>query len=188
MLQRFSRCKYDTVTPRWQRLATPAFAGSGRRWFVRPRFANLWTDPLDERQLYGIADRGTFCVDTFAGKSNVIWKYASAGWGNGGGATGSQKASNACSAGDYQFDGDVSEADLAAWQAAFSDSISFLAADESFKRLIDSSDFLIWQWAQCITAAETDGSSIPDPGTVGIALLCLYLMFGRFSYSIRHLA
>lgn len=75
-----------------------------------------------------------------------------------------QLAITPLSAGDYNYDGVVDQADQAVWEASFG-STDDLDADGNGDGRVDAADYTVWRDAQS-AAVE----AIPEPGSAGLAL------------------
>ena len=78
--------------------------------------------------------------------------------------------------GDYNNDGQVDAADLAAWEAAFGTSVTnaFEGSDGDGDQDVDGADFLLWQrhFGESISSAQAAGTQVPEPTTawlIGLA-------------------
>jgi arabinogalactan endo-1,4-beta-galactosidase len=74
--------------------------------------------------------------------------------------------------GDYNGDGIVSGADLAAWQAAFGQTGASLAADGDGDGAVDGADFLFWQ--RRLSDAGSGVQTAPEPDCLGMAAACVF--------------
>ncbi len=71
--------------------------------------------------------------------------------------------------GDYNGDGAVDAADLAAWQTAFGQSGATLPADGNADGAIDGADFLLWQQHVVAAKATPQTASVPEPPALVLA-------------------
>jgi gluconolactonase len=90
--------------------------------------------------------------------------------------------------GDYNGDGTVDAADYVVWRSTVGSTTNF-AADGNGDHVIDQADFDFWQSKFSATsgsAAATTGGSIPEPSTVTLAALALFLVAFRRLHSIAN--
>lgn len=83
-------------------------------------------------------------------------------------------ATDAVIPGDYNADGEVSDADFAVWQANFG-STENLAADGNGDSTVDAADYTVWRdnLGNSVHSPGDGGSPIPEPGTAGLAAVLL---------------
>jgi hypothetical protein len=84
-------------------------------------------------------------------------------------------------AGDFNGDGSVDGADYVVWRKMAGQTSTSLAADADLNGQIDASDYAIWRsqfGRAAVGAAAAGASSIPEPCTVGLAVVlvcaCVY--------------
>jgi gluconolactonase len=79
--------------------------------------------------------------------------------------------------GDFDYDGDVDDADLGPWQSSFGQRGAALDADGDGDGAASGGDFLIWQRSLGTPAVESAGAIVPEP--VGWALALWGAICGR---------
>jgi cyclophilin family peptidyl-prolyl cis-trans isomerase len=87
-------------------------------------------------------------------------------------------------AGDYDFDADVDGADFLVWQRTFG-STTLAEADGNGNVVIDLADLAIWQDTYGTVASSSAIASIPEPSTLGMALLGGFLLLKRKRCQLR---
>ncbi|MBX3424731.1 MAG: hypothetical protein KF688_03530 [Pirellulales bacterium] len=82
-------------------------------------------------------------------------------------------------AGDFDEDGEVDAADLAAWQAGFgiSAGAAHYQGDATGEGIVDGADFLAWQRQLGSPVGSANASIVPEPGTT--FLLAIGWLLGR---------
>lgn len=83
--------------------------------------------------------------------------------------------------GDYNFDGEVDDADYVVWSASFgtvntpSDSIQILPADGNGNGTVDAGDYVVWRnnFGASLTAGGI--ATVPEPTTAAIIIGCFLL-------------
>jgi peptidyl-prolyl cis-trans isomerase A (cyclophilin A) len=87
-------------------------------------------------------------------------------------------------AGDYDFDSDVDGTDFLVWQRTFG-STTLAEADGNGNVVIDTVDLAIWQDTYGTVASSSAIASIPEPSTLGMALLGGFLLLKRKRCQLR---
>jgi hypothetical protein len=77
---------------------------------------------------------------------------------------------NTAAPGDFNGDGSVDGADLAAWQAEFGDAGSGMGADGDLDGDVDGHDFLFWQQHLSAASGKSATGAVPEPSAVVLAL------------------
>jgi hypothetical protein len=80
--------------------------------------------------------------------------------------------------GDYNNDGNVTDADYEVWRSAFSltNSGGPQPADGNADGVVDAADYVLWR--KNLSTAPSAGAAVPEPATVVLFLLFAFTLLG----------